>query len=194
MKILPQPLIYSFDSLQFFWFLRRCTADSLHKHSPPLNSRSLAQGLRMPSCSKSLIFHRTRAIACSFGAPMSRHATALCSTIPNQYVPSLVSDMPFPCVWAMRRGCKKVQIRSHKTLPTAAKAGSTSDDEPLHSPDPEGAGKKGTMLGAVSWIVGTSIGSGILALLEKTSPAVYASLSLSLKGLESICFFSSVMS
>ncbi|CAD5164254.1 unnamed protein product [Musa acuminata subsp. malaccensis] len=27
------------------------------------------------------------------------------------------------------------------------------------------------MLGAVSWIVGTSIGSGILALLEKTSPA-----------------------
>ncbi|THU69448.1 hypothetical protein C4D60_Mb08t14520 [Musa balbisiana] len=78
---------------------------------------------------------------------MSRHATALCSTIPNQYVPSLVSDMPFPCVWAMRRRCKKVQIRSHKTLPTAAKAGSTSDDELLHSPDPEGAGKKGTMLG-----------------------------------------------
>ncbi|CAL9155368.1 unnamed protein product [Musa hybrid cultivar] len=77
---------------------------------------------------------------------MSRHATALCSTIPNQYVPSLVSDMPFPCVWAMRRRCKKVQIRSHKTLPTAVKAGSTSDDEPLHSPDPEGVGKKGTML------------------------------------------------
>jgi len=35
-----------------------------------------------------------------------------------------------------------------------------------------GTEKRGTMLGAMSLIVGTSIGSGILALPQKTSPAV----------------------
>lgn len=39
--------------------------------------------------------------------------------------------------------------------------------------------KKGTIAGAVALIVGTSIGSGILALPEKASPAVTTSLSVS---------------
>lgn len=40
------------------------------------------------------------------------------------------------------------------------------------------AKKKGTIAGAVALVIGTSIGSGILALPEKASPAVLSYLSL----------------
>ena len=41
------------------------------------------------------------------------------------------------------------------------------EEEPV-----KGAGKKGTIAGAVLLIIGTSIGLGILALPQKASPAV----------------------
>ena len=43
--------------------------------------------------------------------------------------------------------------------------------------------KKGTIAGAVAFIIGTSVGSGILALPEKASPAVTFSLSFYLLNL-----------
>lgn len=52
-----------------------------------------------------------------------------------------------------------------------AKAEATSDDPPETS-SAKSSERKGTIVGAVSLIVGTSIGSGILALPQKTSPAV----------------------
>ena len=51
----------------------------------------------------------------------------------------------------------------------------TKEEENLIQVEQEpvkGAGKKGTIAGAVALIIGTSIGSGILALPQKASPAV----------------------
>ncbi|KAJ6819380.1 uncharacterized protein M6B38_402875 [Iris pallida] len=57
------------------------------------------------------------------------------------------------------------------SVATAAKWSSSSSDGSSSSTKGSESEKKGTILGAVSLIVGTSIGSGILALPQRTSPA-----------------------
>lgn len=68
---------------------------------------------------------------------------------------------PYGCQYLQK---KKTPWRTHKIYVT-------KEGESVIN----GAGKKGTIAGAVALIVGTSIGSGILALPQKASPAVNCS-------------------
>ena len=67
---------------------------------------------------------------------------------------------PCGCQWKQKKGNP---WRSQTIYVTGGRKSHTSW---------RGAGKKGTIAGAVALIIGTSIGSGILALPQKASPAV----------------------
>ncbi|KAH8497285.1 hypothetical protein H0E87_019821 [Populus deltoides] len=76
------------------------------------------------------------------------------------------------CGWQQERR----EITTQRPLVTKAKKVPVE----LREEPAKVTGKKGTVAGAVALIIGTSIGTGILALPQKASPAVKISLSLSL--------------
>ncbi|KAE8684895.1 Vacuolar membrane ATPase 10 [Hibiscus syriacus] len=79
-----------------------------------------------------------------------------------------------PCVrlWLQK---KKTPWMNHKIHVTKGESVIKVEDKAV-----DGAGKRGTIAGAVALIIGTSIGSGILALPQKASPAGLVPSSISL--------------
>ncbi|XP_010920482.2 uncharacterized protein [Elaeis guineensis] len=79
-------------------------------------------------------------------------------------------DVKHHCVCSMiKLRCENLTVVTQRKL-FIAKAKASSDGPPETS-SAKSTEKKGTIVGAVSLIVGTSIGSGILALPQRTSPA-----------------------
>ncbi|WOL09607.1 hypothetical protein Cni_G18360 [Canna indica] len=106
------------------------------------------------SYSKSQISFKNRARFSSFAPPKNPQATETC-TIPYK----------LRCKTAHTISRRKLMLL--RVLKGRPSSGRSSPEKP----PPDNSTKKGTILGSVSLIVGTSIGSGILALPQKTSPA-----------------------
>lgn len=87
------------------------------------------------------------------------------------------------CGTATGERARAVAVR--RSAGTRAGGPGTGEEEHAPAPQPDavvassGGTKRGSVAGAVALIVGTSIGSGILAVPQRTAPAVSSFLSLS---------------
>ena len=95
-----------------------------------------------------------------------------CINLTTSFSSSSRVHLACACRWRRERR----EITTQRSLVTKAKKIPLElSEEPVKATE-----KKGTIAGAVALIIGTTIGSGILALPQKASPAVKFSLSLSL--------------
>ncbi|XP_048231533.1 tyrosine-specific transport system isoform X2 [Ricinus communis] len=133
-------------------------------HSIALSSLSVMDIQRMPS-SSSLYYKASKSANPPW--PTSGHRLERTKLCFKYY--KICGNRMCACIWLQQKTWPGIQ----RPIVTKAKKGSIelTDEEEKNPAVKVVADKKGTIAGAVALIIGTSIGSGILALPQKASPA-----------------------